>query len=244
MAIGVVIQLVFTIVGWQRVTCETNSSVNNEVVCRPHVLSQCESLLYQTALPNLRGQTIPSEIEEEFLQFEMLFHYNCSNALLVLLCGIYAPFCGSNSPNITPVVLKPCRNICTHVYNGCVSVLNEFQLQVLTCENFPVSNEEVCFGPPNPLAIPYPTLVSANGTIPLPTIITEATFMPTEAPTSLGNETAIVPTETPTSEDNEIITLPTEVASKSASINCMPQLKLRKFILSCILPILLILRLL
>ena len=238
MAIGVVIQLVFTIVGWQRVTCETNSSVNNEVVCRPraHVLSQCESFQYQTALPNLRGQTILSEIEEEFLQFEMLFRYNCSNALLFLLCGIYAPFCGSNSPNITPVVVKPCRNICTHVYNGCVSVLNEFQLQVLTCENFPRSNEEVCFGPSNPLDIPYPTPVSANGTIPLPTIITEA-------PTSLGNETVIVPTETPTSEDNEIIILLTEVASKSASINCIPQLKLRKFILSCILPILLILRL-
>ena len=113
LASGVVILLLFTIVGWQGINCKTNSSsVNNEVICcRPHVLSQCKSLQYQTPLPNLRGQTVISEIEEEFSQFKILFGYNCSNALLVLLCGIYAPFCGSNSPNSTPVIIKPCTYV-------------------------------------------------------------------------------------------------------------------------------------
>ena len=80
-------------------------------------------------------------IYRRILQFEILFSYNCSNALLILLWSVYAPFCGSTSTNSsTSVILKPCRNICNHVYDGCIGVFNEFQYQwpeILTCENFP-----------------------------------------------------------------------------------------------------------
>ena len=168
----ILILLMIVILGWQEAHCQTVPPVTPDVQCRPHVLKQCQSLGYNTThFPNVRGQTDPDDIENEFLQFEILFRYNCSNALLILLCSVYAPFCGTTSANGTQVVLAPCRHICEHVYDGCIGVFNEFQYQwpeILTCENF-VEKGEACFGPDDPANISYPDIVSANNTIPLPT---------------------------------------------------------------------------
>ena len=158
---SILILLILDIVGWQEAYFHTVPSADSDVVCQLHIFSPCESLNYSTTLPNLRGRSIPSVIEEEFLQYEILFRYNCSNALLVLLCAVYAPFCESNSHNSSAFVLKPCRNICEHVYNGCITIFNHFEYhwpEILACENFPQRSEEICFGPPDPLQIPYPTL--------------------------------------------------------------------------------------
>ena len=189
---SILILLAMATLGWHEALCQTVPPVTDEPECRSHILKQCSSLNYTTTLPNLRGQTIPSVIEEEFLQFEILFRYNCSNALLILLCSVYAPFCGATSANSTPVVLQPCRNICNHVYDGCIGVFNEFQYQwpeILTCENFPERGEDLCFGPPNPSTIPYPNLVSSNTTIPLPT--TSNTDAPTTSVTTDGDGSSI-----------------------------------------------------
>ena len=183
------ILLLLVILGWQESCSQTVPPVRNDIVCRPHILKQCQSLNYNTTLPNLRGQTIPNVIEEEFLQFEILFRYNCSNALLVLLCSVYAPFCGATSANSTPVILKPCRHICEHVYDGCIGVFNEFQYQwpeILTCETFP-DGGEVCFGPDDPASIPYPNIVSPNSTIPLPTTAGITINTPSQNPNGGGN---------------------------------------------------------
>ena len=182
MAKGVMILLMIAALGWLQTNSQTVPPMNDEVYCQPHILSQCSGLNYNTALPNLRGQTLPSIIEEEFLQFEILFRYNCSNALLVLLCGVYAPFCGCCSPENTSVVLKPCRNLCYHVYDGCIGVFNEFQYQwpeILNCSKFPEQSEEMCFGPSNPLDIEYPTIVNPDATIPLPSQNETTTSAPT-----------------------------------------------------------------
>lgn len=183
---GILILLILAIVGWQEVQSQIVPPVENEVECRPHFLNQCKSLNYSTTLPNLRGQITPSVIEEEFLQYEILFRYNCSNALLVFLCAIYAPFCESNTSSTTrgAVTLKPCQNLCSHVYNGCIGVFNEFQYQwpkILSCENFPRRNEQLCFGPEDPSNIAYPTLVSPESTIPLPTTTASPTTDTTPA---------------------------------------------------------------
>ena len=194
---NILMLLILGTVGWQGACFITPN-----VICRPHVLTQCRSLNYSTTLPNLRNQTSPRVIEEEFLQFEILFRYNCSNALLVFLCAIYAPFCGSPDPNSTPVVLKPCRNLCIHVYNGCISVFKEFQYQwpeILTCENFPERSEEKCFGPLDPSDIEYPNLVSPNATISLPTA-----SMPASMP---ATDTTLSPAENVTSSTTSSTTL-------------------------------------
>ena len=180
MRISILILLIVT-VGWPGSHCQIVPPVTDDVVCQPHFLKQCQSLNYTTTLPNLRGQTIPSVIEEEFLHFEGLFRFNCSNALLVLLCSIYAPFCAFDSTSNHSVVLKPCRNLCNHVYDGCIGVFNEYQYQwpeILTCEKFPQYGKEVCFGTVEPADIKYPTLVDSNSTIPLPTTPDYATLSP------------------------------------------------------------------
>ena len=204
---SILILLTIATLGWQETLCQTVPPVTNDVVCRPHILNQCRSLNYTTTLPNLRGQTIPSVIEEEFLQFEILFRYNCSNALLFLLCSVYAPFCEFNSSSNTSVVLQPCRNICNHVYDGCIGIFNEFQYQwpeILTCENFPQRGEEACFGPLDSSTIPYPTLVSPNATIPLPTTPDTTTSSPTDTTTSSPTDTITSsPTDTTTASPTD-----------------------------------------
>ena len=199
------ILLTIATLGWHEALCQTVPPVTNDPVCRPHILTQCRSLNYTTILPNLRGQTIPIVIEEEFLQFEILFRYNCSNALLILLCSVYAPFCGSTGANSTPVVLQPCRNLCNHVYDGCIGVFNEFQYQwpeILTCENFPQRDADLCFGPPNPSTIPYPTLVSPNATIPLPTTPDTTTSSPTTDSPNATIPLSDANTSSPTTDTN------------------------------------------
>ena len=180
MTSSILILLIVTL-GWPESYCQTVPPVTDGVVCQPHILKQCQSLNYSTTLPNLRGQTDPDDIENEFLQFEILFRYNCSNALLVLLCSIYAPFCGFDSTSNSSVVLKPCQNLCNHVYDGCIGVFNEFQYQwpeILNCEKFPQYGKEVCFGTLKPGDIEYPTLIDSDSTIPLPTTPDYVTLSP------------------------------------------------------------------
>ncbi|XP_065887141.1 frizzled-2-like [Dysidea avara] len=186
----ILIPLLLVCIGCQQGYCQTVTPVDEIPECRPHVLSQCATLNYTTTFPNLRGQSNPTDIENEFLQFEILFRYNCSNALLILLCSVYAPFCGATSANSTPVVLEPCRNLCQHVFEGCIAVFREFQYPwptQLECERFPDrSNSELCFGPTgDPADIPYPNLVSANSTIALPVTTDSPMTMSPTSPAAL-----------------------------------------------------------
>jgi len=166
---SIVILALLVCISWKQGSCQTVIPINEEPKCRSHVISYYDGLNYSTAFPNLRGQSNPTDIENEFLQFEIMFRYNCSNALLVLLCSIYAPFCGKGYDDKT-VILKPCRNLCEHVYNGCIVIFQEFQYPWpthLECSKFPNHNDskELCFGPLDPMEIPYPDLVSPNSTI-------------------------------------------------------------------------------
>jgi len=84
-------------------------------------------------------------------------------------------------------VLQPCRNLCQHVFDGCILVFREFQYPwptQLQCDKFPdPSNGEICFGPTgegeHPSDIPYPNIVSANATIALPMSDPPTTPLPT-----------------------------------------------------------------
>ena len=167
---NVVVLVLLVLISWKEASCSTVIPINEQPKCQQHVLTQCSGLNYSTALRNFRGQSNPTDIENEFLQFEILFRYNCSNALLVLLCSVYAPICISDHDGKS-VILKPCRNLCEHVYDGCTLIFQEFNYPwpvFLECSKFPSRNDsdEPCFGPPDPMTIPYPDLVSPNSTIP------------------------------------------------------------------------------
>ena len=83
------------------------------------------------------------------------------------------------------------------MYNGCIGVFNEFQYEwpeVLNCENFPEQNEELCFGPSDPLDIEYPTIVSPNATIPLPTASEATASEATASEATVSEGTTSAPT--------------------------------------------------
>ncbi|XP_065903002.1 tyrosine-protein kinase Mer-like isoform X2 [Dysidea avara] len=159
---GTVMFLLLMCIGWKETSCQASNSTTEQLKCqqRMHLISLCGDLNYSTALPNLIGQSNPTDIENEFLRFSFLF--NCSNALLLFLCSVYAPLCDEGSGNET-VIYLPCRNLCEHVYMDCITVFHEFQYPWpthLRCSAFPEyhSEEKNCFGPSDPTTIPYPNL--------------------------------------------------------------------------------------
>ena len=161
---GTVMFLLFMCIGWKETRCQTTNSNTEQLKCqqRMHMINPCGDLNYSTALPNLIGQSNPTDIEKEFFKFRIFFQYNCSNALLLILCSVYAPLCDEGSGNET-VIYSPCRNLCEHVYMGCIAVFRELQYPwpaQLRCSSFPEyhSEEKNCFGPSDPTTIPYPDL--------------------------------------------------------------------------------------
>lgn len=122
----------------------------------------CADLGYvNTTFPNLRGHATPKEANEELAHFLGLISTGCSNAIVHLLCSIYAPVCIQEYPDLK---YPPCRNLCEHVEEGCAETLllvfgyNWPPGPHLDCYNYDTAEENsLCFGPPDPsmLEIPF-----------------------------------------------------------------------------------------
>lgn len=112
----------------------------------------CTDLGYvNTTFPNLRGHTTAEEANEELAHFLGLVSTGCSNAIVHLLCSIYAPMCIQEYPDMK---FPPCRNLCEHVANGCsetfmlVSGYNWPPGPHLDCYNYDDRDtNSLCFGP-------------------------------------------------------------------------------------------------
>ena len=108
----------------------------------------CEDMPWNyTAFPNFRGHTSQAEANQELEQFRQLIEVNCSGAIVIFLCSIYAPFCTDNHPLR---VLRPCRRLCQHVCDGCEPIFNERAGGLpwpdhLNCDNY--EDNDQCFGP-------------------------------------------------------------------------------------------------
>ena len=154
----------------------------------------CEDMPWNyTAFPNFRGHTSQAEANQELEQFRQLIEVNCSGAIVIFLCSIYAPFCTDNHPLR---VLRPCRRLCQHVRNGCEPVFNERAGGLpwpdhLNCDNY--EDNDQCFGP-SPLdleeiTIPPNLLRPTTPTIP-PDLTTNTTPITTSIP-SLTQPTTV-----------------------------------------------------
>lgn len=137
--------------------------------CVPiHKVPLCSSLGYSSKvfLPNFRKQDTPENANNELLNFLPLVVANCSNALLHLLCSVYAPFCHecNVTGEIIQVKLPPCRNLCEYVREGCRGAMFEKAGIVwppgphLDCSKYPKRDTALCFGPEHPSSIPPPVL--------------------------------------------------------------------------------------
>lgn len=120
----------------------------------------CANLGYaNTTFPNLRGQTTPEEANEELSHFLALISTGCSNAIVHLLCSIYAPVC---IQKFSSLKFPPCRTLCEYVKEGCGDILlHNFGHSWppgphLDCQNY--NNSKLCFGPSDPSTLEMPPI--------------------------------------------------------------------------------------
>ena len=126
--------------------------------CEPITIDICMDLGYDNAsFPNFRLQETQAEATTELRNFWPLIRAQCSNAIVHMLCAVYAPSCSLQFPNVR---LRPCRNLCMHVRNGCEARLQSFGFAWpphLDCNQY--SNDPLCFGPPDPSEVEIPQSV-------------------------------------------------------------------------------------
>ena len=148
-------------------TSETsrNTGFSKESSCTSvEAIPLCAKLGYvNTTFPNLRGHKTAEEANQELSHFLALVSTGCSNAIMHLLCSIYAPMC---IQEFLELKYPPCKNLCEYVKNGCAeTLLLEFGYSWppgphLDCENY--EQNKLCFGPKDPSILEIPSLVNSK----------------------------------------------------------------------------------
>lgn len=120
-------------------------------------IPMCAEIGYSnTGLPNILHQDNVDEINSELESYNALIRSNCSNALIYLLCSVYAPFCFSMYVRnvYTVLTLPPCQNLCKEVEVGCRATVEQANLPThLDCSKYPKYGG-LCFGPSDPSTLP------------------------------------------------------------------------------------------
>ena len=171
--------------------------------------SICASLGYEnTSFPNPSGHRTQDEANGELDDFHPLLDINCSPYLLHFLCAYYIPFCKSAMP--LDIDVKPCRELCIHVQDGCLPIFTRYGAQWpahLTCDRFPTKDDEPwCFGPDersgSSAISPTPTALEISSTARDPS---------SKLATSVLNNLQTAPATT-TSEDSSLATATPEAS--------------------------------
>ena len=124
----------------------------------------CTDVGYENAtFPNLRKHATPEEANNELNDFLALIHTRCSNAIMHLLCPIYAPMYIDKFPKLR---YPPCNSLCEYVKEDCIDILLEkFQIEWppaphLDCDLYDES--PLCFGPEDPSSLRLPQLIQCK----------------------------------------------------------------------------------
>lgn len=134
-------------------------------------VSFCSQIGYfHGSYPNWRGQYSPSTANQELLNYGPLITGVCSNAIVHMLCSVYAPFCTPERPFIR---LPPCKELCQYVRDGCEDDLMEYGFQwppALGCERYPSVNEtKLSYCPKNLISLEIPSNIPTD---PPPVVVT------------------------------------------------------------------------
>lgn len=129
----------------------------------------CADLDYiNTTFPNLRGHATPEEANEELAHFLALIYTGCSNAIVHLLCSIYAPVCLEEFSE-QRLKFPPCKHLCEYVRDGCAdTLLQKFGYSWppgphLDCHQYEsVEDNQLCFGPPDPSILKIPPIIKCK----------------------------------------------------------------------------------
>ena len=105
-------------------------------------IEMCSEIGYSMgSFPNWRDHSTPIEAEQELSNFIFLIRTVCSEAIVHMLCAVYAPFCDPNLPHIR---LPPCKELCQAVRDGCEDDLLSFGHSwppPLDCDQYPSLQE-------------------------------------------------------------------------------------------------------
>ena len=165
-----VLLALLVVISVSRAIAENSLLRNNEnqVTCvSAESVPLCAELGYvNTTFPNLRGHTTPEEANKELAHFSALIYTGCSNAIVHLLCSIYAPVCIQEYPDF---IYPPCKNLCEYVKNDCAAtLLQTFGINWppgphLDCHNYQtVEQNRLCYGPSDPSIIKLPPFVECK----------------------------------------------------------------------------------
>ena len=155
----------------------------------------CSNLNYSKAhFPNFRGHDSPAEANSELRDFNDLVNTNCSNAIVHLLCAVYAPFCYVEEKQGT-IKLHPCIELCQHVRSGCESVVNSYGLDWpphLDCNNSDIykSSSEFTYCPDDLSTLVIPSTQATSTTPDVPPTYIKSTY---EEPTHHTNPSLVPP---------------------------------------------------
>ena len=101
-------------------------------------IEMCSNIGYSMAsFPNWRDQPNPLEAHQEISQYLPVIQTVCSEAIVHMLCAVYAPFCDPTHPHIR---LPPCKELCQEVRDGCEDVMQGFGYPwppPLDCSKYP-----------------------------------------------------------------------------------------------------------
>nr|QXY82375.1 secreted frizzled-related protein B HduSFRPb [Halisarca dujardinii] len=136
-------------------------SASQEIECRPRSSKGfCANFAQNVpfyAVPNFRGGSVMSEIEQELGSYKNLVSSGCSNALGHFLCSYYYPPCYQlNFGNTLKTLrLPPCQELCHYVRSSCEPVMARYRRSWpahLDCSQFPsVCETNLCFPSSNSL---------------------------------------------------------------------------------------------
>ena len=180
--------------------------------CEPITeVTMCLGVNWKNAsFPNLREHATQREADAELNGYLPLVNQKCSNAIVHFLCSVYAPFCFEAIGR--SITLKPCRESCMYVREGCEPLLveNSFRWPShLDCDNFPprpltgdTSIDSLCLDIGSEVKIPGVSEVNPSGVSPSSTTSTSETVSTTSrrsistaqapAPTGITNRNSSV----------------------------------------------------
>lgn len=133
--------------------CTTLIATSTEIVipqleiglpqCEPIQIEMCKNIGYnETAMPNLVGHDLQSDVKFTLETFVPLIEFKCSTQIKLFLCAAYLPMC-TRKVAVPPI--GPCRNLCETVRSRCNPVLQNFGFpwpHALECTRFPKENNQ------------------------------------------------------------------------------------------------------
>ena len=136
--------------------------------CERIQISFCQNVGYNwTSFPNAGRQASQQESLAQLGSFALFIRERCSEAIVHFLCAHYVPECRLQG------VLRPCRDLCEFVRDGCMSAFASAGIiwpEEFNCGILPVRSQSLCSGPVDTSAVSIPLIPGITTTEPVTSV--------------------------------------------------------------------------